>query len=103
MARLPEVSGINMTIIDFGTEKGRKFLAMEGRLHGSEKLKSEVLNSIQGLDHPSGYPNWHWYGSIKVLKQIEHVFLLKGLGKRFNDHLQEIRESSARWNLATSR
>ena len=89
--------------IDFGTEKGKMFLAMEDRSCGSEKLKNQVLNSIQALDSPSAYPYWHWCGSVKVLKQIGQVDLPKGLGKRFNDHIQDIRESSARWNNATSR
>ena len=96
-------NGNFVAIIDFGTEKGRKFLAMEDRSCGSEELKNQVLNSIQALDSPSAYPYWHWCRSVKVLKQIGQVDLPKGLGKRFDDHIQDIRESSARWNNATSR
>jgi hypothetical protein len=104
-----EIGGIYMksngnfvAILDFGTEKGRKFLAIEDRSCGSEKLKSQVLNSIQILDSPSAYPYWYWCGSVKVVKQIGQVDLPKGLGKRFDDHIQDIRNGSVRWNNATS-
>jgi hypothetical protein len=95
-----KANGNFVAVMDIGTEKGRKFLTMEG---GLESIKKNVLDSIQGLNSPSVIPNWHWCGSLKVLKKIGQVVLPKGLGKRFDDHVKDVTESAARWNDMTSR
>jgi hypothetical protein len=77
-------NGNEVVIIDLGMALGRKFLVMEGRSSSSRTIKARVLESLPTLDHPNGFPAWHWCGSLKVMKQNGKMDLPIGLGEKWD-------------------
>ena len=93
--------GKQFVLIARGTEKGKKILTQQ--LHRyvwyntqkEQATEQELVNgAIAVLGKPNCIPDWHWFGSLKVVKKLGQVSVPLGLEERFEKKCKELRRGN---------